>query len=59
MFLHLLIADSLPDMTSIRRLGRVLGVDVEVGEEDRLGEGRLVVDPAAPISMSAGTGTSC
>ena len=56
--LHLLVGH-VGQVRAVSRLGRVLGVDVEVGEEDRLGEGRLVVDPAAPISMSAGTWTSC
>ena len=51
MFLHLFITDSLANVTSVCRLGRVLRVDVEVGEQHRLGEGRLVVDPAAAITV--------
>ena len=41
-------------MGAIGRLGGVLRVDVEVGEKHSLREGRLVVDPAAAIPVSAG-----
>ena len=56
--LHLFVGH-VGQMRAISSLGRVLGVDVEVGEEDRLGEGWLVVDPAAPVSVSAGPCASC
>ena len=54
MFLHLLVSH-IGQVGPVCRLGRVLGVDVEVGEQHRLGEGGLVVDPAAAVPVSAGT----
>ena len=53
MFLHLLITDSLSDVTSIRGLGRVLRVDVEVLQQDGLRERRLVVDPRTSLAVGA------
>ena len=52
--LHLLVGH-IGQMGAISRLGRVLRVDVEVGEQDRLGEGWLVVDPTAAITVGAGS----
>ena len=54
MLLHLLVG-YVGQVGAVSGLGRVLGVDVEVGEEHRLGEGGLVVDPAAAVPVSAGT----
>ena len=51
-FLHLLISHRLTDVTSVRGLGRVLGVDVEVLEHQSLREGGFVVDPAASVSVA-------
>ena len=51
--LHLLVGH-IGQVGAIRRLGGVLRVDVEVGEKHSLREGRLVVDPAAAIPVSAG-----
>ena len=51
--LHLLVGH-IGQVGAVGRLGRVLRVDVEVGEKHRLGEGRLVVDPAAAITVGAG-----
>ena len=51
--LHLLVGH-IGQMGAVGRLGRVLRIDVEVGEKHGLGEGRLVVDPAAAIPVSAG-----
>ena len=42
-------------MTSISCLGRVLRIDVQVLEDDGLAEGGLVVDPAASVSVPAGS----
>ena len=55
--LHLLIGD-IGKMASVGSLGRVLRVDVEVLEEDRLRERRLVVDPGASFPVSARTSLS-
>ena len=52
--LHLLVGH-IGQMGAISRLGRVLRVDVEVGEQNSLGEGRLVVDPTAAITVGAGS----
>ena len=53
-FLHLLVRH-IGKMGSVGSLGRVLRVDVQVGEQDSLGEGGLVVDSAAPVSVSTGS----
>ena len=45
-------------MASVGSLGRVLRVDVEVLEEDRLRERRLVVDPGASFPVGARTSLS-
>ena len=50
MFLHLLVSH-IGQVGPVCRLGRVLGVYVEVGEEHGLGEGRLVVDAAASVAV--------
>ena len=55
--LHLLIGD-IGKMASVGSLGRVLRVDVEVLEEDRLRERRLVVDPGASFPVGARTSLS-
>ena len=52
--LHLLISH-IGQVGAVCCLGRVLGVDVEVGEEHRLGEGWLVVNPAASVTVSTST----
>ena len=48
--LHLLVGH-VGQVGAVSGLGRVLGVDVEVGEEHRLGERGLVVDPGAPVTV--------
>ena len=53
MLLHLLVGH-IGQVGAVGRLGRVLRIDVEVGEKHGLGEGRLVVDPAAAITVGAG-----
>ena len=55
--LHLLIGD-IGEMASVGSFGRVLRVDVEVLEEDRLRERRLVVDPGASFPVGARTSLS-
>ena len=45
--LHLLVRD-VGEVGPVRSLGGVLGVNVEVLEDARLGEGGLVVDPGSP-----------
>ena len=52
--LHLLISH-IGQMGAVCSLGRVLRVDVEVREEHRLGEGWLVVNPAASVTVSTST----
>jgi len=42
-------------LSSVRRLGGVLGVLVQVLEEDGLGKGGLVVEPRAPVAVSTGS----
>lgn len=54
MFLHLLIGDVGHQMRSIRRLGGILRVDVQILEKYCLREGWFVVDPRAPIAVAAG-----
>ena len=50
--LHLLVAH-VCQVAAVRRLGRVLRVDVQVLQHDGLAERRLVVDPGAPLSVAA------
>ena len=54
MLLHLLVSH-ICEMRTVCRLGRILWIDVEIGEENGLGESGLVVNPAASFSMSAGS----
>ena len=50
--LHLLIGD-IGEMAPVGSFRRVLRVDVEVLEEDRLRKRRLVVDPRTPFTVGA------
>ena len=52
MLLHLLIGN-IGQMAPIGGFGRVLGVDVEVLQQDGLRERRLVVDPRTSLTVGA------
>ena len=52
--LHFFVSN-IGQMWSISSLGWVLRIDVEILEEDGLGEGGLVVDPWASLTVCAGS----
>ena len=52
MLLHLFIAH-VGQVGAVGRLSRVLGIDVQVVQDNGLTESRFVVNTGAPVSMSA------
>lgn len=51
--LHLLVRD-VGQVRAVSRLGRILRVDVQILEDNGLGEGGLVVDPGATLAVTTG-----